>query len=192
MPSTDRKSRKLFHRDLPLRSTDQDAFNDPFTLVYVRLWELLEGNSRFASLVPSNNRIKFFDIRHPQKSRMSDADTPEVAIQSSNAEINMFRDSCSTEIIRQYEILIRTGDQRMNERLHPLEWSIIAAMKDWKTELTGLTWYDLQFVSEARFVNPASSFFDDEEMRMLGWSAVWITEVVMDFPSGEMLLRSGP
>jgi hypothetical protein len=167
--------------------------SDPFTMVYDRLWDLLEESSEVTALVKPKNRIKFNEDRvwNPIKDEISNADTPELVLAVQTSEINLLNSSSSSMITKQYQFLISTGNMHLSQKLFPLEFAIFAAMANWCGVLTTLRWPEdapRSFVTRANLVSAEHGLKDlDKDRGIAGWSAVWTAEVRMDFRTSDLI-----
>ena len=94
---------------------------DPFSLVYDRLWTLLEVHKGFTDLVRLKNRIKFSGTdRSPLKDEVLTADLPELRLICSRMTPHIQRTSSSGSVEMTFEVQVSTGDQRVTELLFPV------------------------------------------------------------------------
>lgn len=163
---------------------------NPFSMVITELWNMLLAHPCFVRDVKEANRIRF-DIannRDPLKATVMVADLPEVSIVTLSGTGNLMSNSSASQIVRQFSVLISTGDYRYSEFLAPMEWIVFCAMTGWKNRLTALTWHDRKFVTRANMTSIASGLSDPEKNRNVkGWSAVWNVEVEMHFMTSDLL-----
>ena len=132
---------------------------DPLTQVYKSLWAILEAESDFTDLVKAGNRIKYFDKTQPPKTESLYADTPEVEIIPLPMEMNVPFTNKHSRFTAEYELIIKTGSNRLNHKLFPLEWVITkilfaAADHNFATKATagGISW-DMTYVRIFRIDN---------------------------------------
>lgn len=164
--------------------------SNPFTLVYDGLWTLLEHYPAFVSDVKVANRLKYNSAtnRDPLKQTVEVADLPEVAlICSGTHDAKMRANSSSSKCIRQYQWIINTGDFRLNEILHQIEWDIYVGMQDWDKILTALQWANKSFVKRVDFTDVSEGQSDPSRNRSIrGWTAIWGCEVEMWFTTSDL------
>lgn len=163
---------------------------DPFSLVYTALYELVIASPRLTELVKVGNRIRFDSAtdRDPLKQNVLDADTPELILADQAVTVNLHGTSSGTKIVRQYAFLLATGDMRINERLHPVEFALCCALSRWKESLTALQWEGRSFVKRLDVTSVAQGQSDPERNRGIkGWSAVWQCEVEMYLSTADMI-----
>jgi len=161
---------------------------DPFTLVARSIWDTLEAHTRFADLVPANNRIKLIDgARDPIKDQISVEDLPEVRMLPAGSSFHAHRTSNSTSCMQRYALQVSTGDIRMNKWLFPVKWIIFRALKDWPTTLGTVLWNTKVFVKNV-ILNEAADGINEADLSrgIKGWSTIWSCEVEMWFTTGDL------
>ena len=176
------------------------SFNpNPFTLVFDALWKLLENSPNFIADVKVSNRIhvNLANLSNPLKTQINDADLPEVILVSNGADdINLFNTSATSKIVKTYSFLLSTGDIRVNNYLHQVEWDIFCAMTGWVNILGGLTWpvndTNHHFVKKCNLTNVTEGLADNERNRDIkGWSAIWSCMVEMWFANSDLATYRG-
>ena len=164
--------------------------NDPFTMVYTALYDMLMEREDFKELIRIGNQIRFDSDtdRDPIKENVSSNDLPEVALLVMNAtEVNIHSTSSTSMITRQYGWYVATGDLRLGEYLSPIEWAIYSGMLGWQTKITALQWCGKSFVKRVNFVDVTVGFTDIEANRGIrGWSSIWNCEVEMHFNTKDL------
>lgn len=166
------------------------APDNPFTLVYTTLWDLPLSHWNFNEIVKPGNRIRYDSDtqRDPAKDVVAAADVPELILVCNSGQVNMNNTSSSSMVTRQYTWLVSTGDYRVNEYLHQVEWALFISMLKWKDILCALQWHGKSFVKRAAIVGITNGESDSERNRGLkGWSAVWSAEVEMHFATADLL-----
>lgn len=163
--------------------------HDPFTLVYDALWDLAEASVAVTSLVRVGNRVKLDSVAPTAglKKEVSQADLPEIVLALTSSTGNIRGTSSSSSVIRQYQWALSTGD--MDPRtLLALEFALYAALADWPTVLSTLTWQGLGFVKRANIVSAEHGESDPERNRgVRGWSGLWTLDVEMHFRTGDLV-----
>jgi len=158
---------------------------DPFSLVYDRLWELLESHKGFTDLVKLRNRTKFSgNDRSPLKDEVLAADLPEVRLIVSKLFPHIQRTSSSGSVNMTFEVQISTGDQRLTEVIFPVVFEIIRAMHGWPMVLQSLEWRGIPFV--VKFVLgeiPIGTSDRDKNRGIIGWSTVWTCDLEIWLPT---------
>lgn len=166
---------------------------NPFQLVYDALWQMLAERADLADLVKVGNRIDFGrpETPDPFKRTIAAADLPEVILVPAGMDANLFSTSSSSNCVRRYQWLLSTGDLRIHEGLHPVEWAIFCGMADWQTKLTSLEWpanSGRHFVKLADIDTVTEGKSDHEKNRgIAGWSAVWTCSVHMYFSTADLI-----
>lgn len=157
---------------------------DPITQVHNAIWELLLAHPPFADAVKEGNRILFTGTsRGPIKDEVSTADLPEVRLVPAGAATQLQRTSNGSSLVKRFAIQVRTGEQRVDAGLYPLEWEIYRALADWTTVLLALKWSDYCFVKLCRPIGFAESL---ESNGITGWVSVWSCEVEMWFSTASL------
>jgi hypothetical protein len=162
---------------------------DPFTLVFNRLWEIVEAHPDAASVIKPGNRIKLNEQtkREPTKPFVQVADLPELMLVTEGGNLNLHSTSSSTKIVRRYSWLLSTGDARVNYLLYPVEWLLVEAFSKWTTELTSLTYKDKHFVKRFDILDVSEGWKRaDENRNIKGWSAIWKCEIEMHFATNDL------
>lgn len=164
------------------------ASNDPFSMVYSALWDMIEAHAGFAGLVKVGNRIRFdLDKRGVLKPDVSTADLPEVILTTFGGVVNLIDTSSTSKVTRFYQIIISTGDLRLSEYLNPVEWAIFCAMVGWRERLGALRWNNRSFVKRANLTSGSEGQSNPEYNRGIkGWSALWTVEVEMHFATADL------
>ncbi len=174
------------------------ASKDPLTLVYECLWDILEANADFTTLVRSDNRIKFTENkRYPVRDSRQSAEHPQVAVVNVGVSAAAYNSSDGSEVTARFAILVRSSDQRVSylqnsnyQGIFPVQWCVIQAMMDWETPMKALTWNSRdQFVHDCRLAETndqtASPRLPGQNTpaKADGWNTVWQGDVLMVFPS---------
>ncbi len=155
---------------------------NPLTQVTDALWDMLEGNSEFATLVATGNRLKY-DDRDPEKDATMYADFPWVRIRETAAQAHIYHTSNMSSFTKRYFIQVATGEQSLTST-HDVEFAVIRAYADWVTYLTDLVWTGdgEKFVKESSLLT-AEQMLDNEEVNrgIRGWSTIWACSVFFAF-----------
>lgn len=165
--------------------------SDPITLVYDALWSILENSDDFTNAVLVGNRIKFSGTNTaPIKEETITNDYPEVRIVSVSSTPHIFRTSNGSSLVKQFAIQILTGDQRVTEKLFPLEWIIYRALVNGLSTLLGLEWNGKKFVKNVTPISVGDSFRTDRELTpaIRGWLSVWACNVEMWFNTADLIV----
>lgn len=156
---------------------------DPFSQVYNAIWDMLEAHQGFADLVKVANRIKFADNNpDPWKREIQDGDLPEVAIYPSDGVPQLDADSSETFITLRFNLLISTGDRRVDALIFPVLWETLRAMAGWRLHLETLAWNGQPFVRDAYPTTFSENLTDAENNRKKeGWTGLCGYEVQLNF-----------
>lgn len=83
--------------------------------------------------------------------------------------------------------MITTGQTLVTERILPVEFALIRAMKDWPTTIGQATWAGQQFVKRVDMTDIIEGESDPERNRGIkGWSALMTVEIEMIFQTGDL------
>lgn len=160
---------------------------DPFTIVYEGIWDMLEANADFCTLVKPGNRIKYNGPARPAiKDEISTADTPEVRVVPLSTEYHLQRTSNGTSITKTYGIEVSSGSTIAANGVWAVEWQILRAVSNWQTYLSNLVWPEgsdgSEFVKLCKPLSAAEGVRRTDLNRgIYGWSLVWAVEVEMWF-----------
>jgi hypothetical protein len=168
------------------------ATGNPLWDVHNKLWALLEDTSNIASLKSAGKhfddlvsdspgqRIKFTSAteRNPMEAVESSADMPKVAILHATTKPREWPASGSDAWGIQWEVLVRTGDQRFDS-VFDLEWAIYRQLTNWRSGThnlkTSITWNGTNPVKLCDLLSTEASLFDERQNKnMRGWSAKWV------------------
>ena len=167
--------------------------NNPFTIVYGALWDMLLQHPQIVRDVKEANRIRF-DIsnnRDPLKTQIGAADLPELCISVETMTANLHSNSSQSKMSRLYSILVSTGDKRYTELLAQTEWAIFCALACWQEKLSGLQWKGAHFVTNLRLPSGSAGLSDPIRNRNItGWSSVWRAEIEMHFQTDALKLEA--
>ena len=160
---------------------------DPFTLVYNRLWELVEATPEFTDMVKVKNRIKLTGLASdPMKNEVNDGDLPEVILSFQGLIGNLHSTSHTTSFDVRYNWVVSTGSRLVDTRLFPLQWALCIAMAKWGT-LTALTWSGSTFVKDMSSVAFDAGESNVERNRgITGWSTLWTVELKLIFRTSDL------
>lgn len=165
--------------------------DNPFDLVYNKLWEILEKDTRFADSVRPANRIKFISREDSAKSSHSTtSDYPNVVLFAGAITGNLNNTSSSSKLSREYLWLISAGDYRYSE-LFAVEWAIIAGMSVWCKELTTLKWMNELFVKVVRFIAGDTEKME-KQLKVAGLNghvSIITIEVEMHFKTSDLRIQ---
>lgn len=163
---------------------------NPFVKVFNALWTLLESDPEFTSRIKPGNRVKYNQPlnRDPIKQNITTDDTPEFAISFTTGTANIPNTSSSSMIITTYQLIINTGDFRINEIANVISWIVACNIARWIDELTALTWKDETFVKRVSPTSIASGESDAIRNRGInGWIVLWTIDVEMHFKTSHLV-----
>lgn len=166
------------------------ADKDPFTQVHDAIWDILEANSAFTSLVSAGNRIKFSDtsnVKDPIKDSVLAADLPEVRVICEAIRHHLQATSSTTFAVAVWSIQVSSGDLRFQAALFPVMWQIYRAMSTWKDTFDTLTLNARAFTLPLKPQDARIGVNETELLRgVRGWASVWTSEVEMFFRTIDM------
>lgn len=159
--------------------------DNPFTLLYRGLWDALETNTNFTSIVQVGNRIQY-DItakEKPEKRNVKTADLPEVALFSEGFEGNLTATTNTTILMHRLIWGVTTGSFNYTLGLAQVQWAILESMNAFCTNLTTLTWEGTNFVKHLKLLNNDDTVRDVFRNRGIeGWSCGLRFEVKIAVP----------
>jgi len=165
---------------------------DPFSLVYDVLWDMLE-TARFQELVKVGNRVKFStasQYRDPELLASLSEDRPVVGIMHLGSTFGMERASNTSFITPQYQILLVTGDVRLDREFYPCLWEIVAATLSWWDYLRKLLYQGKTFIHMAELTTLSSMYVDPAKNKGIkGWVGRLTYEVQMGFSTAAIRPR---
>lgn len=162
--------------------------DNPFSLVYLKLWDMLETSSMVTNLVRVGNRQKF-DSNYGPKPVTIDVDKPELILQPESFIADLKATSSTTDITKDYTLFISTGNWDLDKYFNSLSWELIRAVLQWDTQLVALKWNEKSFVREMALTEAEEGTEQDEESRQpQGWAAVWRIQVMMQFLTTDLRL----
>lgn len=161
---------------------------DPLTMVYDALWNLLEDFPPFTDQVAPGNRIRLnCKLRDPIKDVLRKADLPEVLIFPAGGLTNIHANSSESRLERTYQVLLTTGDKRVNELHFPLQWHIIQAVAAWPARMGGMTWRGQPFLIDVNLPDTTEGMSDPDQNRNIpGWSSVITIATVLNFNTNQL------
>jgi len=164
-------------------------YEDPLTMVYNALWDMLEASSALTSLVPVRNRIKFTGANiEPSKELLNTEDYPQLSIVPVSTTPHLQRTSTESTLLKRYRIVVLTGDKRIDAGLFAIEWEVYRALQGWVETLMSLQWNGNNFVVLARpmtvndYITNASI-----DKNISGWIGIWECEVEMAFSTSDLI-----
>ena len=164
------------------------AFYDssPLCLALAAFWDMLEAHTAFTLLVPANNRIKYQSLELPDHDVLGPADFPRVIVIPTNIMPHPLRTSNGSSMTVRWEIRILTGGQRLDLELFPVIFAIYAALADWITQLTAVTWNAKAFIINARQSEVAMTNEAEPGLMLQGWVGAWAGETELWFTTSDL------
>lgn len=165
---------------------------DPFTVLFDKLWEVVDSDSDLQQLVNEGGKIKFvrdvdiygFDPRNRQVNQ------PELSLLPDLFEANIGATNNSSEIIRSFNWSIRTPSKMLNKELFPIEWSLYKAMCVYAPEIRTVTYANEKFVHKINVIS-GSNFTPEIDMiqanpTLIGWRTIWTMQFEMSFSKNQL------
>lgn len=172
--------------------TFPNQVDNPFTLVYDALWQMVELNTRLTPYLKSKEK---FDDRDGAQRNINTADTPELMLIQQVRTGQLKISSTETEIIPTYSFLLMAGDQRLNRVLNQINWELFRSLTDWNSVLCALQWppeAPKKFIIQATLVDATDSppgFTEVEERDTIrSWTSIWTIAVQMRFATSNLRL----
>lgn len=163
------------------------TYGDPYSFLFGSLWDVLEDDETFASLVKSTNRIKLDDKFKPFKSSLVEASVPEVTLLPAGKVFNEENPCDGTSVKQTVHATVVTG-LRNTSRLFPLQHAILTAIYNaiYNNEATlmDLEWEETTIIKQIIFLPIEEGLtYDELNREIAGWSAIMPMEVKMFLPN---------
>jgi len=102
---------------------------DPFTVVYNRLWDIIEGDYYLSSLIKIGSRIKLTGTaQNPLKSNTQDGDKPQLIIAPVGGPLTPHMSSSSVSVTKRYTFAVATGKLTVDSVLFPIQWGLFCVL----------------------------------------------------------------
>ncbi len=168
------------------------AGTDPLSLVYNKLWDMLEAHAALVALVKVGNRIKYDTYRQSSmKDTLNDADLPEISIIPVGGNPHIRRTSGGTSFNELYECRLVTGSQMLGQEggFLPIKWEVYRAFVDWDLSLKTLLWGGEVFVVKCLMDEVSDNMLDEKltiERGFIGWVSLLRFNVEMWFRTADL------
>ena len=154
-----------------------ETFVDPFTLAYERLWDVVEGNRRWAELVKPGNRVALTGRRNPPKGmrRLAGDLTEAILLPAPTGQAVNLRATSSTSLATVlYNFRIKTDTPELAKMVFPLKYAFLGAFAAAPDDL-GMR----GVVAGHRIVDAADDALGDiaQFFGSQGWTSVYTVEV---------------
>lgn len=161
--------------------------DNPFTILYDALWRMAFQSHLLQRLVKEGNRINYGSEtnRDPVKEILASADVPCLALWPMGINGgNLHANSSSSQLIRNYGFVISTGDYRLHPYLHQIEFELVCALANWKSNLSQLVWQGIKFVKNANLLPSSVAPIDPQKSPgIAGWTSLWSCSVELWLPT---------
>lgn len=151
-----------------------------------KVWDMLEANTDFATLIPSANRVKYTDTinRRPDLDVPAESDYPRLTIQPGDIEPHAYGTSNGSWFTLKLHLLLDVGDRRIHLWSEPVE-AIYKAFTTWKTYLFEKTWAGDDFnVCFCRLMADENSMKEDRSTA--GWHSAAVAEIDVWYQSTDI------
>ena len=140
--------------------------DDPYSMVYAHIVAVLKRQDLKV--------VSFLDNRLGAKDTLAEADLPEIQVRPTNLSGQLGDTSSTSAIVRSYQILINTGENRLKDYLFPVEWKITCAMFELKYgDLNMLRYKEVPFILTTEITAATAGISDPTQNRgATGWSSV--------------------
>jgi hypothetical protein len=173
------------------------SLDNPISLVYNALAEMLTCNKHFQELVREGNLIRFCG-KDDEVNRSiakvasgvanTNTDLPEVRIIPRGSTPHIQNTSHTSFLTVRFEIQMSTGTYNLDKVLFPVQWAVYRAMANWFVVVSQLKWKDRNFVHLTRPVSGQDVISDTDLARgIVGWASLWACEITMDFKTIDLL-----
>ena len=165
--------------------------SNPFTIVYRGIISLLEGSTKWDSVHKRGNRV---DMTQNKEQTLKDAvqpgDTPEFILVSNGiVEGSLHETSSSSRLVRQWAVLVTTGDLRLHKKLYPSEWANYVALSRWRNSMLALQYRNKSFVTCVNLASAIEGQIQNNQNRGIeGWSTSMFIDVTMHFQTSDLEL----
>jgi len=156
---------------------------DPFTQVYQGLWDLLEADTDFNTLVPDTDvRVKYEGTQvYHDLDEVNEARPYMVAVVCKEIHPGLEGSSNGTFTDTVWTIEINTAWQG-TAPLFRLAFVIMRAMREWREYLmNALLWNDQEFIWDCTPGKAQAKLGSPSNKGIKGWTAVWEGSVRMHF-----------
>ena len=164
---------------------DAPEGDNPFTLVYNSLWNLLLSRPAFVQSVKQGNRISFVgqnpSTQFTKEFNKLSADFPEVQIVVEQVTPQTNDTSSSSKLSCVYAIMLHTDGATLDPFVFPIGWEIFQALQGWRTTVSALTYMDELFVKNVATLPVNNAYSLDAGQNLKGWASVWRARVDMYF-----------
>lgn len=151
------------------------AEKDPFTQVYDKIVAELQADYK--------NVVSYNTIRGPKKETLTESDLPEVMLLPDTAMIMLGGASCETTVNMTYQVMTKTGDQRVGYKMFPVMWTLLKTYHRLKYGgiLEALTFQEHSFITDVS-TGTATLELGGIERNAYGWGCLWPITVHMSIP----------
>jgi len=163
------------------------SYADPFSFVIGKLWDAIEANTNFKTLVSAANRIKIDAGFKPFKSTLTEASVPEVTILPAGKRL-FEENPCNGATITQVVHITVSSGLRNTSRIFPTEWRIIqaiyTAINDNTDCILDEKWESYKIIKQITPLPIEEGMtYDDLNKELIGWACILPLEIKLFLPS---------
>lgn len=163
---------------------------DPFTLLYDKLWEAVEGDAALSQLVLQNNRINFNKSTapynfNPENRSIHPGNSPELTLLPDMFDANFTSSNKTSGVTRAMTWSIRCDSKVLHKELFPVEWALFSCMARNLKDFQSIQYQSKRFVLNGKILMGSATVPDvDESSRkpfLVGWRSLWTLEFDLEF-----------
>lgn len=158
--------------------------DNPFSLVYAALWDMVDSNVHISHIIQDGNKIRLdSQSENPLKKTVaSNADFPELMLFPASMNVIPYASSNMTRLERNYNWMISTGEQRIFD-VSSIEWQLLIAHIDCENILRQLEFNRRKFVYNVALNTATHGMGDPLERRISieGWTCIFAVTVHFQF-----------
>jgi hypothetical protein len=160
------------------------ALENPLTGAFEAIWNALEANSVFCTLVAPGNRLKYaVTFEPPEPDTLSESVTPYVVVVFTGFKVNPHATSSSTLPDLAFEIQVSTASQRTGPILDTI-WAILLAIFAWHATINATTSGKFPYI---RCVRPLDSKQENKAQKGIkGWMAAMYLEIGLNLRTHDL------
>ena len=154
---------------------------DPFTILFDRLWEIVDANPVISELVRPGNKFRFETLLG-LKETIQHGDLPEIVLFPDSTQQDDFGTSGTNNLSASYRFAIATGTFT-TRMINQLQWEIYRVIQTFMANVGDLTYNEVPFVIQIKFNSGNQLQNTVEQSRGInGWCASYGFTVDMQFP----------
>lgn len=155
---------------------------DPFSQAYDKIVEEFRKDY--------GNVISYNSSRNPKPDVLTENDLPELLLLPDQAIVMLGHASCETTVEQTYQVIIKTGDQRLGEIAFPTMWQLLKTYQrlryDETSGLNILKFNNRNYIEDC-WTGSATYELGAAERGLLGWSCLWPITARMSFSPEDLV-----